>query len=208
VSSDLALDPAAANGPLLVVLTGPSGVGKDAVIGRLKEIGSPCHVTITATTRPQRAGETHGVDYYFVSQDEYRRMLDAGEFLEHATVYGHGYGIPRGPVREALAAGKDVVMRIDVQGAATVARLVPGSVRIFLAPPSFEELEQRLRNRKSDDEDVIARRLQTAHEEMKRAGECDYVVVNEDARLDDTVCQIDAIMRAEHRRIRRARVVV
>jgi guanylate kinase len=208
VSSEAPLDPAEVNGPLLVVITGPSGVGKDTVIARLKEIGPPCHVTVTATTRPRRPTETHGVDYYFVEPAEYRRMLDGGEFLEHATVYGFGYGTPRSPVREALAAGTDVLLRIDVQGAATIARLVSGSIRIFLAPPNFAELERRLRSRKADDQEVIARRLKTAHEELRRADECDYLVFNEDGRLDETVCQIAAIMQAERRRIRRARVVV
>jgi guanylate kinase len=208
VTRDALLDPAEANGPLLVVITGPSGVGKDSVIARLKEVGPACHVTVTATTRPKRPNETHGRDYYFVDADEYRRMLDAGEFLEHATVYGYGYGTPRSPVRAALAAGTDVLLRIDVQGAATIARLVPGSIRVFLAPPSYEELEHRLRNRKADDPDVIARRLKTAHEELQRAGECDYVVVNEDGRLDETVCRIAAIMQAERHRVRRERVVV
>ena len=208
MSSEALRDPAETNGPLLVVITGPSAVGKDTVIARLKEIGPPCHVTVTVTTRPRRPNETHGVDYYFIEPAEYQRLLDGGEFLEHATVYGHGYGIPRSPVREALAAGRDVLLRIDVQGAATIARLVPGSIRIFLAPPSFAELEHRLRSRKADDPEVIARRLETAHEELQRADECDYLVINEDGRLDETVCQIAAIMQAERRRVRRPRVVV
>ena len=208
MSSEAVLDPADQNGPLLVVITGPSGVGKDTVIARLKEIGPPCHVTVTTTTRPRRQNEAHGVDYYFVEPPQYQQMLDGGEFLEHATVYGYGYGTPRTPVREALAAGTDVLLRIDVQGAATIARLVPGSIRIFLAPPDFAELERRLRSRKSDDPEVIARRLKTAREELQRAGECDYLVINEDGRLDETVCQIAAIMQAERRRVRRERVVV
>jgi guanylate kinase len=208
VSSDTPLDPVQANGPLLVVITGPSGVGKDTVISRLKEIGPPCHFTVTATTRPQRESEVHGVDYFFVGMEEYDRMLQAGELLEHAQVYGFGYGIPRAPVREALAAGKDVLLRIDVQGAATIGALAPGCIRIFVAPPSFAELEQRLRSRKLDPPDVIERRLRTAHEEMARAGECDYLVENAEGRLDDAVCQIAAIMEAERRRIHRRRVEV
>jgi guanylate kinase len=208
VSSESPLDPVSANGPLLVVITGPSGVGKDTVLARLKEVEPACHLTVTATTRPQREAERHGVDYFFVDQAEYDRMLAAGEFLEHATVYGFGYGIPRTPVREALDAGKDVLLRIDVQGAATIGALVPGCIRIFVAPPTFAELEQRLRLRKSDAPDVIERRLRTAHDEMARAAECDYIVVNADGRLDDTVCQIAAIMTAERRRITRRRVEI
>jgi guanylate kinase len=208
VSRDVPSDPVDGNGPLLVVITGPSGVGKDAVIERLKQIGPPCHVTVTATTRPKREGERHGIDYYFISPKEYDSMLVADEFLEHATVYGFGYGIPRGPLRAALAAGEDVVVRIDVQGAATIGALVPGSIRIFLTPSSFAQLEQQLRQRNLDNPEVIERRLKTAHQELDRADECDYLVVNVDGRLDDTVCQIAAIMAAERRRIHRQRVVV
>jgi guanylate kinase len=203
VSSEIPLDPAVANGPLLVVVTGPSGVGKDSVIARLKESDPSCHVTVTATTRPRRANETHGTDYYFVTPDEYDRMLEAEEFLEHARVYDHGYGTPRTPVREALAAGKDVLLRIDVQGAAAIGTIVPGCVRIFIAPQSFEDLERRLRGRGLDAPDVIERRLRTAHTELTRAGESDYLIVNAEGRLDDTVCQILAIMTAERRRIHR-----
>lgn len=202
------LDPAAKLGPLLVVITGPSGVGKDSVIARLKEMGPPCFVTVTATTRPRRDTETDGVDYLFITRAEYDRMLDAGEFLEHADVYGFGYGIPRAPVREALAAGTDVILRIDPQGAATVGALVPGCVRIFIAPPTFDELEQRLRNRRSETPDALARRLATAHTELARADECDYLVVNADGRLDAAVCDIIAIIHAEHRRLHRAPVHV
>ena len=208
MSNDIPLDPVAANGPLLVVITGPSGVGKDTVLARLKEVEPACHITVTATTRPRRENEQHDVDYFFVDQAEYDRMLAEGEFLENATVYGYGYGIPRTPVREALAKGKDVLLRIDVQGAATIGALAPGCIRIFVAPPTFAELEQRLRQRKSDAPDVIERRLRTAHEEMARAAECDYIVVNAEGRLDDTVCQIAAILTAERLRIYRRRVEI
>ena len=208
MSSAVPLDPVLRNGPLLVVITGPSGVGKDTVIARMKEIGPPCHFTVTATTRPKREGETHGVDYYFVGRAEYERMLANDELLEHAEVYGNGYGIPRAPVRESLGAGKDVLLRIDVQGAATIGALAPGCIRIFLAPPSFEELEERLRNRKSDDAAVIERRLKTAHEELRRADESDYLVFNAEGRLDDTVCRIIEIMSAERHRIHRRRVEI
>lgn len=208
MSNDTPLDPAAVNGPLLVVITGPSGVGKDTVLLRLKQVDPACHVTVTATTRPRRPNEEHGVDYFFVDQAEYDRMLAEDEFLEHARVYEFGYGIPRTPVREALAAGRDVLLRIDVQGAATIGRLAPGCIRIFIAPPTFAELEQRLRRRETDAPDVIERRLRTARDEMARAAECDYIVVNAEDRLDDTVCQITAIMAAERRRIHRPRVTI
>ena len=195
-------------GPLLVVLTGPTGVGKDAVLNRLKEREWPGWITVTVTTRPMRAGETDGIDYYFISREDYDRLRDAGELLEHAEFNQHGYGIPRAQVREALAAGQDVLLRIDPQGAATIGKLAPGAVRIFLAPPSMEELERRLRGRKSETPEGLARRLAIAEREMQRAAECEYVVLNEDGKLDVTVEQILAIMTAERCRVGRRPVTV
>jgi len=208
VSSDPFRDPARANGPLLVVITGPSGVGKDTIVARLRELHTDCFVVVTATTRAPREGEHHGADYLFIDRVEYDRVLAAGEFLEHAEVYGNGYGIPRAPVRAALAEGRDVLMRIDPQGAETVGRLVPGATRIFVAPPDLEELESRLRNRKTDSAEALARRLATARAEMDRAAEFEYFVVNADGELDRTVCEITAIMTAERRRVHRPFVEV
>jgi guanylate kinase len=208
VNSDPFRDPARANGPLLVVITGPSGVGKDTIVARLRELHPDCYVVVTATTRAPREGERHGVDYLFIDRAEYDRVLAAGEFLEHAEVYGNGYGIPRAPVRAALAEGRDVLMRIDPQGAATIGRLVPGATRIFVAPPTMDELESRLRNRKTDSPAALARRLATARAEMERAEEFEYYVVNADGELDRTVCEITAIMTAERRRIHRPSVQV
>lgn len=208
MSSDLPPNPEAQNGPLLVVITGPSGVGKDSVLARLRDSHTPAHVTVTATTRPRRETEVEGVDYYFVTPESYARMLGDSEFLEHAIVYGHGYGIPRAPLRRALAEGRDVLVRIDVQGAATIGALVPGCVRIFLAPLSIDELERRLRARGLDAPEVIERRLQTAREELARAEENDFIVVNADGRLDETVCRITSIMAAERARVRRPPVVI
>lgn len=208
MSSEPFPDPTRANGPLLLVITGPSGVGKDTIVARLKTLRPDCFVVVTATTRPRRDAEVHGVDYLFIDRAEYDRMLAAGEFLEHAEVYGHGYGIPRAPVRAALAEGRDVLLRIDPQGAATVGRLVPGAVRIFVAPPNLAELEARLRARKTESADALARRLATARSEMERATEFEYFVVNANGQLDRTVCEIAAIMIAEQRRIHRPRVIV
>jgi guanylate kinase len=155
-----------------------------------------------------RAGETDGVDYYFISREDYDRLRDAGELLEHAEFNGHGYGIPRAQVREALAAGQDVLLRIDPQGAATIGAIVPGAVRIFLSPPSMAELERRLRGRKSETPEGLARRLAIAEGELQRAAECEYVVLNEDGKLDETVEQILAIMTAERCRVGRQPVTV
>jgi len=124
--------------PLLVVISGPSGVGKDAVRKRMQERGCPFHFVVTATDRPQRPGEVHGKDYFFISAAEFDRMLANGELLEHAIVYGQHKGIPKAHVRQALTSGQDVLMRVDVQGATTIRRLVPEAVLIFLMPSSEE----------------------------------------------------------------------
>ncbi len=188
-------------GPLLIVISGPSGVGKDAVLARLRERGIPVHFTVTATTRPQR--EVNPADHQFLrflSEAEFERLLAQDGLLEHAQVYGYRYGVPKAQVSEALAAGKDVIMRVDVQGAATIKRLVPAAVLIFLAPPSLEELEARLRSRGLDDPDVIQRRLDAAARELGEQPRFDYVVVNERDQLDKAVDRVLQIMAAERRR--------
>lgn len=183
-----------------MVLSGPSGVGKDSVLERMKERGLPFHFAVTATTRPRRPSEREGVDYQFLSEEEYDRLLAEDGFLEHASVYQHRYGVPRAPIRQALAEGRDVIMRTDVQGADTIRRLVPEALLIFLAPPSPEELEQRLRARETDSPAALEVRLATARKELARAEEFDYVVVNERDRLDETVERVLAIIAAEKRR--------
>jgi guanylate kinase len=183
--------------PLLVIISGPSGVGKDAVLARMRERGCPFHFVVTVTDRPQRPGEVHGKDYFFVSTAEFERMLKDGEMLEHAIVYGQHKGIPKAQVRQALDSGQDVVMRVDVQGAATVRRLVPDAVLIFLIPSSEEELIRRLRKRRTENPADLQMRIVLAREELKRLPEFDYVVVNRDNRLDDTVDQIMAIITVE-----------
>ena len=191
-------------GPLLVVLTGPSGAGKDSVLNVLKELGSPYHFTITATTRSPRPGEQHGVDYYFVSRDEFESMVRDGKLLEHAIVYGQEKGVPKAPIREALAEGKDVIMRTDIQGARHIKSIVPGTITIFIAPPSFEELERRLRDRGADSPEQMALRLRTAAEETNAAGEFDHTVVNDD--LPRCAAAIEAILETERSREGRAPV--
>lgn len=191
-------------GPLLVVLTGPSGAGKDSVLNVLRERGSPYHFTVTATTRAPRAGERHGVDYYFVSRDEFEAMVRNGELIEHATVYGQEKGVPKAPIREALAAGKDVIMRTDIQGARHIRSIVPGTVTIFVAPPSLEELERRLRDRSADSEEQMAVRLKTASHEIDAAGEFDHIVVNDD--LNRCADEIEAILERERTRDDRSTV--
>ena len=194
--------------PLLVVLSGPSGAGKDAVLKRMKELGYPFHFVVTVTTRPKRPGEVDGVDYYFISEEEFAQMLARGELLEHAVVYGQHKGIPKRQVREALASGKDVILRIDVQGAATIRKLVPEAVLIFLTAPSEKELLRRLKRRKTETPEELERRIATVREEMKRLPEFDYVVVNRDGALDEAVKTIVAIITAEKCRVKQRRIEI
>jgi guanylate kinase len=187
--------------PLLIVISGPSGVGKDTVLQRMKERRMPFHFVVTATTRPPRAGEVHGRDYFFLSTDEFAEMIEQKELLEWARVYNDYKGIPKQQVRDALASGHDVVMRLDVQGAATVRELSPGAVMIFLAPASEEELVNRLRERKTETPEGLKLRIATARRELHRMGEFDYYVVNPDMALETTVDRIIAIIEAEHSRV-------
>jgi guanylate kinase len=183
--------------PLLVVISGPSGVGKDATIQRMRERGFPCSFVITATTRPQRPGEVDGVDYHFVTEETFRQMIIHEELLEHALVYGQYKGIPKDGVRAALGSGCDVVIRVDVQGAATVRQLVPQAVTIFLTAESEEALLERLRRRHTEDQSQLKRRINTARAELRRASEFKYRVVNRECALDETVDAVLSIMEAE-----------
>lgn len=192
--------------PLLIVISGPSGAGKDSVIRRMKERRLPFHFVVTATSRPRRDGEVHGQDYFFVTPEEFRGMLERGELLEHALVYGEYKGIPKKHIREALASGQDAVLRIDVQGAATIRRLCPEALLIFLTAASQAELIERLKRRRSESEDALQRRLATVREEYTQVGLFDYLVVNPDGRLDQAVDSITAIIHAEHQRVHPRRV--
>ena len=192
--------------PLLIIISGPSGVGKDAVLQRMKERDLPFHFVVTANTRPRRENEVHGVDYFFVSQEEFTRMIDQGELIEYARVYDDYKGIPKQQVRQALASGKDVVMRLDVQGAATVHKLVPEAVLIFLTTQNEAEMVNRLKKRRTENPEELALRISTARQELKRSSEFDYVVVNRDFLLDEAVDTIQAIIKAEHHRIHHRKV--
>jgi len=192
--------------PLLIVISGPSGAGKDTVMQRMKERGLPFHFVVTATTRPKRENEVHGSDYFFISKEEFARMIEQDELIEYAIVYGDYKGIPKAQVREALASGKDVVMRLDVQGAETVRKLASEALLIFITPESEEELERRLRDRKTESSDSLALRIATARKEFQRLEHFDYVIVNRDFRLDDTVDRVRAIIEAEHLKVKHRRV--
>ncbi|HEX5505644.1 MAG TPA: guanylate kinase [Thermomicrobiales bacterium] len=194
--------------PRLVVISGPSGVGKDTVIDRMRALHPEMHFAVTATTRARRPGEIDGIHYYFYDRDEFETKLAAGEFMESAEVYGNLYGVPRPPIRNAIARGQDVVVKVDPQGARTLREIAPAGIFIFIAPPSLDELAQRLLTRKTDDPDVLFTRLQTAQRELATAELFDYVVFNESERQDETVEDIMAILRAEKDRIHQPRVEV
>ena len=194
--------------PLLIVISGPSGAGKDTVMQRMKERGLPFHFVVTATTRQKRANEVHGRDYWFVSKEEFARMINEDELIEHAIVYGDYKGIPKQQVREALESGMDVIMRIDVQGAETVRKMAPDALMIFLTTENEEELVHRLETRKTETVDSLAIRIATARKELKRVDAFDYVVVNYDFQLDETVDIIRAIIDAEHHRVKPRKVTL
>ena len=194
--------------PLLIVISGPSGVGKDAVVARMKELRRGRHFMVTATTRPRREGERDGVDYVFQTTERFRRMIERDELLEWAEVYGHLYGVPRAPVARALSQGRDVVVKIDVQGAATIRRLLPDALLIFLAPPDEEELSRRLASRKTESSETLSLRSETAAQEMRESASFDYVVVNRRGQLDAAVQEIEAIVDRERRRAPPRRVVL
>jgi len=190
--------------PLLVVISGPSGVGKDALLDVLRSRGRPYHFAITATTRPRRGVEIDSRDYYFLTPDRFEELAGSGELLENALVYGHRYGVPKAPVREALAGGRDVLMRTDVQGAATIKGAIPQAVTIFLAPASLADLEERLRRRATDSQETLRVRLATARREMDAASHFDYVVVNAEGRLEEAADEVERIIAAERARPERS----
>lgn len=173
-------------------------MGKDATIKRLQTLGYPFHFVVTATDRPRRPGEVDGVDYFFVTSADFESMIERGELLEYAVVYGKHKGIPKEQVRRALSSGRDVVLRIDVQGAGTIRRLVPEAVLIFLTAESEEALIRRLQERKTESKEQLETRIATARQELDQLELFDYVVVNADARLDETCQKIAAIITAEH----------
>jgi len=192
--------------PLLIVISGPSGVGKASVLQGLTGRNLPMHFVVTATTRPRRENESHGVDYFFLSKDEFARMIEQEELIEYAIVYNDYKGIPKQQVREALASGQDVVMRVDVQGAATVRKLAAEAVLIFLTTESEDALVRRLKARQSETAENLSLRIATARQELKRAAEFDYVIVNADGHLKETVDMVIAIIQAEHHRVNPRRV--
>ena len=184
-------------GALLIVVSGPSGVGKDAVIMRLCQRNPAYHLLVTTTTRPPRANERHGYHYDFIEEEQFFETRSLGGFIESAEVYGHWYGVPKDRLKDALAHADTVIIKADVQGATTIKTIIPDSVSIFLAPSTVQELEGRLNKRNTETLESRDRRLQTALQEMDKVSRFDYVVVNDDGKLDDTIQAIDSIVVAE-----------
>ena len=190
----------AGSDPLLVVISGPSGVGKDTVIARMRRKMPECRFAVTATTRERRDDEVDGEHYFFHSEATFRRMIADGELLEWAEVYGKLYGVPKRQVTDALEGGADVIVKTDVQGAATIKRIEPRALLLFLAPPGMDTLVNRLGSRKTESPDDFDVRLRTAEAEMRAAADFDRVVVNRDGRVDETVEEVRAIIAEERAR--------
>jgi len=186
---------------LLIVISGPSGIGKDTVIQGLKERNRPFHFVITATSREPRKNEVDGVDYFFYSKDKFEAMIEADEFLEHAWVYSDHKGVPKSQVRKALDSGKDVVMRLDFQGAKTVREMCPDAILIFLTAKNKQEWLERLKSRRSETDEELVVRIETARKEYDSLNIFDYIVINEHGKLDHTLDVIESIINAEHHRV-------
>jgi len=189
--------------PVVLIVSGPSGVGKDAVVRLLLQRRPALRFVVTATTRPKRPGEVHGVDYLFLQRSEFDALLAKDELLEHALVYGEYKGIPKAQVRDALALGCDVVLRLDVQGAAKMRSLLPGAVLVFLVAESEVALVQRLESRQTELPEKLALRAATAREEMRRIQDFDYVVVNAQGRVEEAAERLAAILDSERCRVKR-----
>jgi guanylate kinase len=176
----------------LVVLTGPSGVGKGTLLRSLLERHPEIYYSVSATTRSPRPGEIDGKDYYFINRSQFEQLIAAGKFLEWAEFAGNYYGTPREPVMDQIRAGKVVVLEIELQGARQIRRSFPSALSIFILPPSFQELEKRIRSRGQDSQEAIAHRLQRAREEIKAANEFDIQIVNDD--LETALNSIEAVV--------------
>jgi guanylate kinase len=196
--------------PLLVIISGPSGVGKDTIIAALQERGHrpEYHYVVTCTTRARRLGEVDGVSYNFVSLEEFAALRDAGELLEANEVHGNWYGTPRAGVREALSDGRHAILKIDVQGARVVKSCVPEALLIFVVPPSLDTLVEHLKARRTESAEQLELRQRNASIELARKDDYDYVVVNEEGRVDLTAARIEEIIDLEERRGYRRAVTV
>ncbi len=189
--------------PLVIVLSGTSGAGKDSVIKALKERGLPFHFVVTATSRERRPDEVEGIDYIFVSKEQFEEMIARDELIEYARVYGEYKGVPRQQVEQALESGQDVILRVDVQGALTLRKQFPQAVLIFISAEDSNDTAERLENRSTEAREALRLRLQTAALELSQLKSFDYWVVNRRGELEHTVDIVIAIIRAEHHHVSR-----
>ena len=183
--------------PRLFIISGPSGVGKDSVLEKLKSQYPDARYVVTATSRAMRAGERDGTHYRFLDRDDFERQIADGQFLEHALVYDNLYGVPRQDIVDGLAAGQHVIVKVDVAGAHTLRTLIGNTVSIFMLPESMDALLNRLRARKTEDPEILAKRFRTAAAEIDRAGEFDYIVFNRGGRMAETVTALCSVIEAE-----------
>jgi guanylate kinase len=203
MSSDPSADPGVAGHGLLFIVSAPSGAGKTTLVERVVEQTPHLKMSRSYTSRPARQGEIDGVDYNFVTRPRFEAMMAAGEFLEWADVFGNLYGTSDADTRHVLAAGEDVVLVIDVQGARKVRRRGAEAITVFVMPPSYAALEQRLRGRSKDSEEAIQRRLEVAREEVASFEEYDFIVINDE--LSSAADRLRAIVLAERARLKRMR---
>lgn len=195
--------------PMIMVISGPSGVGKDAVIKRLREVRENLHFVVTATSRPMRPGEVNGKDYIFVTKEEFLAMVDKDDLLEYALVYGDYKGIPKQQIREYMARGYDIVLRVDIQGAATLRKILGRSaVFVFITAESEYSMVNRLIDRKTETKEALLVRIATAREEVKHASNFDYVVVNAEGKLEEAVGLVESIIDAERAKVVRKNVMI
>ena len=191
-----------AGGSLLIVISGPSGVGKDALLHGMRKSSLPLHFVVTVTTRPRRQGEIDGGDYHFISKSEFEQMIERRELLEWANVYGNFYGVPKRELQQAQVKELDAVVKVDVQGAATIKSILPGAVFIFVAAPSMGELKERLKQRKTESGVDLELRTKAAEEEMSSLNLFDYVIINYEGHVERAVSQVESIITAEKCRVK------
>ncbi|XP_059632582.1 guanylate kinase 3, chloroplastic [Cornus florida] len=203
LGSQFSSDPLVPNpNPLIIVISGPSGVGKDAVIKRLREVREGIHFVVTATSRAKRVGEVDGKDYFFVSKEEFLSMVERDELLEYALVYGDYKGIPKQQIREYMGKGHDIVLRVDIQGAATLRKILGNSaVFIFLVAESESALVKRLIDRRTETKETLLVRIATAREEVRHLNDFDYAVVNAEGKLENSVKLVESIIDVEKAKV-------
>ena len=180
----------------LFVISGPSGVGKDAVLSKIRLLDRPYHFVVTATTRSKRPGERDGVDYFFLDRKSFERMIEDDQLLEWAEVYGNLYGVPKRQVTEAQGRGLDVIIKTDVQGAATIKRMMPEATLIFLQPPSAETLDRRLRKRNTESQIELNLKLETARSEIQESRWFDHIITNHDGGIGEAAASIDHVIQS------------